>query len=181
MRVILACLVAAISPAFAAAPERAERFTHFVGFNLADTPSFQDIARKFGPSPIRRSGDASTSDSRVCYLTADGKGAFEFYRGEVDWGYVFRLSKPTDSSCPKTKDASAHDLNVEGVQLGMTKATYEHVVGAPTKQTVGDVRHHFEYSHRDASGDEWDVTISLTASFSEGRLARFEVDRVETN
>jgi hypothetical protein len=181
MRIILACLFATVLPAFAGAPERAERFTHFSGFSLADLPSFQDIASKFGPSPIRQSGDASTSDSRVCFLTPDGKVAFEFYRGEVDWGYAFHLSKTTDSACPKTRDASAHDFNVEGVQLGMTKANYERVVGPPTKQTIGEVRHQFEYSHRDANGDEWDVTISLTASFAQGRLARFEVERVETN
>ena len=39
------------------APEAAEQFTHVAGINLADLPSFDELAARFGFSPFARSGD----------------------------------------------------------------------------------------------------------------------------
>ena len=181
MRVVLLLSLAVASAAFGAGPEDAERFTHFAGFNLADLPSFEDIAKKFGAAPIRHSGDAADSDSRVCYRTADGKGAFEFSRGEVDWGYVFRQARTADNACPETEAVSTSQFTAAGVTIGMGKESYERVVGHPTESTTDRMKHEFQYVHVLTNSERWDVVISLTASFFKGRLASFAVNRVETN
>ena len=49
------------------APKAAERFTHVSGINLADLPSFDELALKFGISPVTQSGDAAGYEARTCY------------------------------------------------------------------------------------------------------------------
>jgi hypothetical protein len=100
MLVLLSVIVSSVT--HAASPAAAERFTHLGGVDLAELPSFDDLPKQFGRSPVRSTGDASDADARVCYRTDDGNAVVEFFRGEVDWGFVYRTPKATDSNCPKT-------------------------------------------------------------------------------
>ncbi|MDX6463392.1 MAG: hypothetical protein QOE55_7089 [Acidobacteriaceae bacterium] len=84
--------------------ETAERFTHVVGVNLADLPSFDELASEFGSSPVSQSGDAVERGRKNGYSQGDPE----------------------------------------------------------------QLRH-------------WDIGITLSASFTQGHLTSFRVDRVETN
>src|SRR4051794_29681807 len=65
MRTLIVSLTFIFSALASAASADIERFTHIAGFNLADLFAFDDLAKKFGTSPIVQSGDASTYDARV--------------------------------------------------------------------------------------------------------------------
>jgi hypothetical protein len=43
-------------------PEAAERFTHVAGVNLADLPSFDELASRFGTSPVAQQRPVSAHD-----------------------------------------------------------------------------------------------------------------------
>lgn len=124
----------ASSVAHAAPSEAAERFTHFAGVNLAELPSFDDLSKLFGPSPVRRTGDAANADARVCYRTTNGNAVVEFFHGEVNWGFVYRTPKVTDSNCPKTVAIGSDQLHVAGVELNMSKEGYKGLTGPPRKK-----------------------------------------------
>jgi len=204
MRAFLLTLALALtSPTIYAAPQDAERFTHIAGINLADLPSFEDLAKIFGSSHISHTGDAADSDSRVCYRTVDGNAAIEFFRGEVDWGFLLRVAHPSDRRCPISKANVSAGLVIAGVSLQMSRAAYMKVTGKPSEDDANQVKHKFQYVHvlTDTELSEqvqrgisngyplsdpedwrrWDVVISLTAKFTKGRLSSFTVYRVETN
>jgi len=197
--------VAAMAPCEAAGddPQFAERFTHIAGFNLADPLSFEDFARKFGPSPVRSSGDGAESEARVCYRSAQGDVTVEFFRGEVDWGFSLRKARKRDGRCPIAGALTADQLDIAGVALGMPASRYREITHIPASSKGPRIRYHFEYVHvlTDAELDameargrkngyasqsreslrHWDVGITLTGAFANGRLVSFSVDRVETN
>jgi hypothetical protein len=196
--------VVAVWPARAAdAPEAAERFTHVAGINLADLPSFEELALKFGFSLVTQSGDAGDYEARACYQTLDKKAALEFFHGEVDWGFTLRTPMRNDLHCHSSAALNQGAMSIAGVELGMAKSAYERVVGKPQKGSVNHSENVFEYVHTltDTELNEmvergqksgypqshpeelrhWDVGITLSASFIKGRLTSFRVDRVETN
>ena len=60
--------IVAVWPTGAAyAPEAAEQFTHVAGINLADLPSFDELALRFGLSVVTQSGDAGTYEAEILY------------------------------------------------------------------------------------------------------------------
>lgn len=202
--ILVLLMATAKAPAAAMAdPRDAERFTHIAGFNLADLPSFEEYARRFGVSPIKSTGDAADAEDRVCYRLAQGDTVVELFHGEVDWGFSLHRPRKNDGQCPVAKSLSADQLNIAGVALGMSVAQYEEITGKPTGSKGPRVTHRFEYTHvlTDAELDEmiargrnnsyapedpktlrrWDVGISLTGVFADGHLVSFSVDRVETN
>lgn len=202
MRVLFASV--ALLPLIAlAAPQDAERFTHLSGVNLSDMPTFAELRRQFGTSPVVESGDAGSADARVCYTSSDKRTVVEFFHGEVNWGFVLRVPTAGDRKCPTSSAIASRQLSVAGIRLGMDEATYRRVVGNPKRETANRLDHSFGYVHTltDAElGDmvkhssengypsigpenlrRWNVGINLRASFSKGRLASFTVDRVETN
>jgi hypothetical protein len=189
----------AVAPLVAiAAPHDAERFTHLAGVNLSELPALEDLQKRFGASPITESGDAGDSDARVCYRTSDGRAAVEFFRGEVNWGFVLRLPKPKEERCPASKALDGKDLSISGIRLGMEESAYRQLMGKPSKEVANRLEHYFEYVHILTDAElvaerhrwpatnpeelrRWDVGISIRASFGKGRLVSFTVDRVETN
>jgi hypothetical protein len=184
-------------------PEQAERFTHIAGFNLADLPSFEALANVFGPSPVAQSGDASTSDYRVCYRSLDGSRTVEFFHGEVQWGFTISTQTEALGKCPASAALTPEVATIAGVTLGMTKKEYEATVGRPTEATAQHVHHHVGYvrvlsdkeiaealeelrkkGHNDIDPESWrswDVGITLDGAFRNGRLVSFTVTRVATN
>ena len=194
----------AVWPASAAdAPEAAERFTHVAGINLAELPSFDELALRFGFSFVTQSGDAADFEARACYQTFDKKTVLEFFHGEVDWGFTFRKPMRNDLHCHSSAALNEGSMSIAGVELGMKKSAYERLVGKPQKGSVNHSENVFEYVHTltDTELNEmvergqqngyphsdseelrhWDVGITLSASFAKGRLTSFRVDRVETN
>ncbi len=197
-------VVAAVWPACAAdTPEASERFTHVAGINLADLPSFDELALKFGPSLVTQSGDAGDYEARACYQTLDKRVVLEFFHGEVDWGFTLRSPMRNDLHCHMSAALKTGSMSIGGVELGMEKSAYEKLVGLPQKGSVNHNENVFEYVHTltDTELNEmvergrkngypqsdpeelrhWDVGITLSASFKKGRLRSFRVDRVETN
>lgn len=199
-------MIAAVAawPVYAAdEPEAAERFTHIVGVNLSELPSFDALAVKFGVSQVAQSGDAGGYEARVCYRTLDNRVVLEFFHGEVDWGYALRVPTHDDLRCVPSGALGGMPISVAGIKLGMEKAAYIRLVGKPDKESANHNENRFEYVHTltDAElhaitdqnfkngypqGDpeglrHWDVGIELSASFKHGRLTSFRVDRVETN
>ena len=201
MRTLLVLL--ALMPSLAvAAPEDAERFTTLAGLHLSDLPSFEDVEKVFGPSRVRESGDAASYDARLCYRTANGNAVVEFFHGEVDWGFTFRRARSGDKHCPKIAASNSSQLNVAGIWLGMDRENYKKNVGQPDKEHSGSLVNNFSYVHVLTDSDvanmvergkrygytddaemlrRWDVDITLTARFLQGKLSSFTVDRVETN
>lgn len=186
-----------------AAPRDAERFTHLSGVNLSDIPAFEELQKQFGASPVIESGDAGDYDARVCYRASDKKTVVEFFHGEVNWGFVLRLSKASDKRCPTSNAIKPKQLSVAEIRLGIEESTYRQLMGSPKKETANHLEHDFQYvrtltdtelsdmvKHNSKNGyppinsedlRRWDVGINIRAFFSKGRLASFTVDRVETN
>jgi hypothetical protein len=202
--ILVLLAAAAMVPCKAPAdPMDAERFTHIAGFNLADGPSFDDYGRKFGSTPVDSTGDGAESESRVCYRSVQGDMVVEFFHGEVDWGFSLRRPRKGGGRCPIATGLSDDQLRIEGVALGMRVFQYKEKTGKPASETASRIKHRFEYVHvlTDAELGEmmatrrkngyppesqealrrWDVGITLTGDFANGRLVSFSVDRVETN
>jgi hypothetical protein len=196
--------VVAFWPASAAdAPEAAERFTHVAGINLADLPSFDQLSLRFGVSLVTQSGDAADYEARACYQTLDKKAVLEFFHGEVDWGFTLRAPMRNDAHCHSAAALNKGSMSIAGVELGMEKSAYERLVGKSQKGSEYHSENVFEYVHTltDTELNEmvargqkngypqsdpeelrhWDVGITLSASFKNGHLTSFRVDRVETN
>jgi hypothetical protein len=194
----------AVWPARAAdTPEAAERFTHVAGINLADLPSFDELASRFGVSPVTQSGDASDYEAHACYQTLDKKTVLEFFHGEVDWGFTLRTPMRSDRPCLPSAALNGGLVNIAGIELGLKKSAYQRLVGKPQKRTPDHNENAFQYVHKltdrelnemvergrkssypqsDPEGLRlWDVAIALSASFTNGRLTSFRVDRVEAN
>ena len=203
---ILAVLsaLAALRPTLAAdAREAAERFTHVGGISLADLPSFEKLASRFGVSPVVESGDAGDYEARACYYSLNKKAVLEFFHGEVDWGFILRSPTRKDLHCPSSATLNDASMSIAGVELGMEKSAYEGLVGRPQRGSVSHTENVFQYVHtltdtelsellergrRNGNSQSdpeelrhWDVAITLSASFTKGHLASFRVDRVETN
>ena len=196
--------IVAVGPLRAAdAPEAAERFTHVAGINLADLPTFDELALRFGITLVAQSGDAGDYEARACYQTLDKKAVLEFFHGEVDWGFTLRSPMHNDLHCHSSAALNDGSISIAGVELGMEKSAYERLVGKPQKGSVNHSENVFQYVHTltDTELSEmvergqkngypqsdpeelrhWDVGITLSASFAKGRLTSFRVDRVETN
>jgi hypothetical protein len=195
----------AVGPTHAAdAPEANERFTHVAGINLADLPSFDELASRFGSSPVSRSGDAADFEARTCYQTLDKKAVLEFFHGEVDWGFTLRTPMRSDARyCLSSAALNDRSISIAGIGLGIEKSAYEKLVGGPEKGSANHSENTFQYVHTltDTELNEkveqartngyppndpedfrhWDVVITLSASFTRGHLTSFTVDRVETN
>lgn len=187
----------------AEAPEAAERFTHIVGVNLSELPSFDALAARFGVSHVTQSGDAGSYEARICYRTLDNRAVLEFFHGEVDWGYTLRVPKSDDFRCAPSGALVGDSISVAGIKLGMEKSAYTRLVGKSDKESANYRENRFEYvrtltdaelnakvdrnfKNGNPQGDpeglrHWDVGIELSASFKQGRLTSFRVDRVETN
>jgi hypothetical protein len=202
---VLAMLAAvAVWPARAAdVPEAAERFTHVGGISLADLPKFDELASRFGISPVTQSGDAADYEARICYQTLDKKTVLEFFHGEVDWGFTLRTPMRNDLHCLPSAALSGTSISVAGIELGMQKSAYARLVGKSQKGSVNHSENVFQYVHTLTDTElntmaergrksgypqsdpeelrHWDVAITLSASFTQGHLMSFRVDRVETN
>jgi hypothetical protein len=203
MTTLVVLLAISTSAIAGTASEQAERFTHIAGFSLAELPSFEAFAHVFGPSPVVRSGDASESDSRVCYMSQDRSKVVELFRGEVHWGFTVRTRRKETRACPASAALTADTTTIAGVTLGMLKKDYEATVGHPTKATTQRIEHEFQYVHvltdkelseqtermrkngyKDIKPEDWrrwDVIITLEGAFRNERLDSFTVIRVETN
>ncbi|MDB5973414.1 MAG: hypothetical protein JWR07_174 [Nevskia sp.] len=186
-----------------AAPADAERFTQIAGFKLVNLFSFDELAGKFGPSPVITSGDAATFDARVCYQTADRTAAVDFFHGEVNWGFKIHKPRKTDTHCPVSKRLTLEDIAVAGITLGMGRADYRKLTGKSGGKAAHYIHHEFRYVHtltdneleallqRSQSNEpiagsaeslrQWDVSITLDATFKQHHLTSFTVDRAETN
>lgn len=207
MRKLIICnlmLFVLAYPAFAGVtPQDAERFTHLLGINLAAGFGFDDLARRFGASPIIQTGDAEIADTRVCYRSADGKSVVEFGRGAVDYRFVVRDASSKDEHCPVSKAITADKLKVAELTPGMKRAAFEAQLGKPANATADHLVYQFEYVHTltdqqiaalleqarkngydsDKAEDmrNWDVVIFIHAVFKQERLSSLTVDRAETN
>jgi hypothetical protein len=194
----------AIWPARAAdGPEAAERFTQVSGINLADLPSFDELASRFGISPVTQSGDAADYEARTCYQTLDKMAVLEFFHGEVDWGFTLRTPMRNDLHCLPSAALGGSPISVAGIKLGMRKSAYARLVGESQKGSVNHSENLFQYVHTLTDTElnamaergrksgypqndpevlrHWDVVITLSASFVQGHLTSLRVDRVETN
>jgi hypothetical protein len=203
-RVFAMLAVLTIWPASAAdAPEAAERFTHVSGINLADLPSFDELASRFGISPVSQSGDAAEHEARVCYQTLDRKAVLEFFHGEVNWGFRLRTPMRNDRQCLPSAALGGSSISVAGIKLGMRKAAYAQLVGKSQKGPASHSENVFQYVHTLTDSElsamserarksgypqseivdlrHWDVRITLSASFAQRQLTSLRVVRVETN
>lgn len=183
-------------------PQDAEIFTHIAGFNLADSYSFDALAEKFGATKVVATGDASTSDFRVCYKTSDGKAAVTFFHGELNWGFTVTKIRNVEKHCTKTSALTPSQLNIAGIALGMDKDAYRNILGKPHSENNNHIQHEFSYVHNltdselnelvdrsikngsEINPDDYrrsDVFIGIDAFFTDGLLIRFSVTRVESN
>ncbi len=128
--------------------EPGEEFTTIIGIDLKENFSIQNVQSKFGPAPIKRSGDAATSEEKVCYLTSDHLGVIEFGRGEVDNFFVMPKAVKQDASdcgVMSRPRVTANDLDVNGIKLGIDRDKYKRLVGKkPTDGTSTEIHHEFE-------------------------------------
>jgi hypothetical protein len=148
-RILMLALAAlAVWPARAVnTPEAAERFTHVAAINLADLPSFDELASRFGVSPVTQSGDAGDYEARTCYQTLDKKAVLEFFHGEVDRGFRLRVPMRSDVHCASSAALNSPMLSIAGITLGMEKSAYERLVGKPQKGSANRSEKAFQYVH----------------------------------
>lgn len=184
-------------------PQAAERFTHLLGVSLASGIDFNDLAKRFGVTPVIQNNDAETPDARVCYRSADGKVAIEFFHGDINAGFTLRDALAKDSRCPVSKAITANKLKVAKLSLGMLRTAFGTLLSKPANTTRNGLTYQFQYVYSltdaqvaaalaEARKQGYDsdkpedlrhrnVGIYIQAGFNGERLSSLVVDRVETN
>ena len=175
-----------------------------LGITAGSSQTLHDVTRRLGPAKSWHTGDASTSESKVCYKIATdaGEAVIVFASGlEMAWpaGQVMsiRLYAPgipfaARSRCARLERASA-DLRIgNGLHLG---ATPDGVTDALWKRPVSKKGGlHFEscrtrYLKKSPPGHEYGKgkgtcesdCSSVEAQFERGAAVFFELSRVQSD
>jgi hypothetical protein len=156
-----------------------ERFTHFAGFDLGKA-TLADVQARYGPSRVRESGDAGEYEAWVCYSTPDGE--VQFNSGEMGGGtdlIGFTLGPPSPTGdCPKPRQALPYEIS--GMRPGLTRAEFMATLDNPVEWT-GDIgTSRFDYQSRTPDGVPLDVSITILATFRDGKLIRLAAWKIET-
>lgn len=168
--------LAAAGTCHALTPQEAEKFTHVAGFSMAGPKLFAELKNKLGKSQVRESGDGANGQSRVCYQTAHGEAVLEFFEGELETGFTARKPGARDAQCSRSNALAPNRLDVAGIRLGMSRASYEKLVGKPDRAAATNVEHAFHYEQ-----GGWSVDILLNARFTEDHLTSITVTRAAQN
>jgi hypothetical protein len=146
------------------AVDTGERFTTVAGISL-DKTTISDIQKKLGPSKIVVTGDASLYDARISYDIRGG--TIQFFQGEMNDGVGVCVT--TDRSIkpcsPWPKNAPIPQVNIAGLQLGISEDQFRKVVNRPVQWRGYIATVHFE-------GRGW---IDINGIFYNGRLIQFEI------
>jgi len=183
------------------AVETGERFTRFAGFTLAGETTLADVVHRLGPAPLVEYGESGDYRASLCYRTSAGLLSFlsEQMGGSVHTLLGFSLAPATPERLRRCAPAPANTLPAEiaigGLQLGMSRTQAAAVLGRPDPGIQSVVRRYYEsqvplsgaeradylYAHPHAEApQQWNVTISVFATFAQDRLTEFEIWKIRT-
>lgn len=178
----------------ALAGDDGERFTSYAGFQLG-IGTLDDVRQRLGAADVIQTGDGGESETRVCYRVSGGN--VSFLSGEmgddVDLIGLSISRAPRENCASWPSDRAVPALAISGLRPGMTKQQFESVVGVQVIWQKDDDGYAFFESRRKPTREEWafmpadirddamyDVSVTVTGSFADGKLVEIEVWKIET-
>ena len=202
VRCLIGCARLAGTSAYAG--ERGSQFTSFAGFDLG-APTLGQVADKLGAAKLVETGDGAEYTASICYRTPFG--LVYFLSGEMGGqehdllGFGIGESDSTKAKvCASWPSSRAvPDLSIGGIYLGMSKAAFASAVSSDV-HWENEVAHVFFESKRFMTQAEvnsqpqqvrqmiqrgetqsyFDVDISLTATFRDGKLVELSSWKIES-
>ncbi len=187
--------------ALAASEDDGARFTHFAGFSLAAGTSLDEVKRRVGPAPLVEYGESSAYRASICYST--GTVLVGFMSEELGGpnhtllGFSLTLPSPERQSHCASLPAGQlpGDPVIGGLHLGMSRKDAATVLARPDPGIRSSVRRFYEsretltggeradflFAHPHAQApDQWNVTVSVFATFAQDRLVELEIWKIRT-
>lgn len=178
------------------------QFTSFANFQLGKMTLTQ-VAKNLGHTKVIESGDAGEYEAKICYRTP--KGTIYFLSGEMGGqdhellGFGIAINDNQQVCAKFPENLTPKTLNLAGFQLGQTKKEFAHVVETNVRWEKNIGRAYIE-SKRPMSPVEinkfpedvkksilagtaqnyFDVGISIVGTFTNNKLSKVEVWKVET-
>ena len=118
-----------------------QKHRDILGFVLG-RDSFQDAQRLFGKANVWHSGDASTSEDKICYFSSNGEQQMvivfasnsEMSMGVVDEVRFLKGNVAFIDKCAKIKISSKKPQTKSGLFAGMSVKKMKEILGRPTEE-----------------------------------------------
>jgi len=203
VRITTLLLLASLLPpcALAAPSDDGARFTRFAGFSLASDTSLDEVKRRLGPAPLVEYGESSAYRASLCYSTGTILVGFlsEELGGPNHTLLGFSLAPVRPERQGQCASLSAGQLPgdpvIGGLRLGMSRKEATAVLARPDPGIRSSVRRFYEsrepltgperadylFAHpRAQAPEQWNVTVSVFATFAQDRLVELEIWKVRT-
>ncbi|MBC7489026.1 MAG: hypothetical protein H7240_02460 [Glaciimonas sp.] len=186
----------------AVAQSDGSQFTSFASFQLGKVTLAQ-VAKSIGHTKVIETGDAGEYVAKICYRTPNG--IIYFLSGEMGGpdhellGFGIGINDNKQPCAKYLENLVPKTLNLAGVQLGQTKKEFARIVETSVRWEKNTGRAYIE-SKRPMSSVEinrfpedvkqsilagsaqnyFDVGISIIGTFTNNKLSKIEVWKVET-
>lgn len=172
--------------------EPGEQFTEIIGVRLGQ--QLEEIQNKFGKTMIRKSGDASTGQSIICYRIQNSPTVIEFSRGELHYSYMLRKAERKDqNNCSLIKKELLLSGELQtGLRLDMSLQEFKKLLGPSVKSNGSVVEKHFVWKKAMTAQEAelqghylhdktyfWNVLVFVKGTFNEDVLINLRVSKSE--
>jgi hypothetical protein len=188
-RILTVALALTVLPAHAA--DDGGRFTSFLGLRL-NVGTLDEVQAHLGKARLLESWDSGDYEGRVCYLGSRGVISFisDVQRLELSGLEVREAATASAEGCRELRGrAAAQSGQLGGLRLGMSKQEFIALVGEPVNWDGDSGQRMYESEQKMTASDRalfkdapellvrgsFNVIVTVTGSFVEGRLAAFRV------
>ena len=187
-------VAAAITAAPAWADDSGARFTSFLGARL-NVGTLNDVQARLGRTRLIELNDADDYEARVCYLSSNGVVSFVSGVARLELS-GFEVREPGTVAADGCRELhgryAAAATQLGGLHLGMSKAEFTVLLGDPVRWDGDSAERVYESEQKMTAADRglfkdspellmrgtFNVTVTVTGTFVEGRLAGFRVWKV---
>lgn len=154
---------------------------NFSGIIIEKT-TINEVITKIGSTDIVKNGDASNSNTSVCYHDNKNK-MIRMNSGEMGGGKIITsisvVGGDIHSNCTVFKKKNFTFTNKRGIRLNLTKREVKAILGDPDKAVLDN----WEYSYSSKSNlpdcdGGWDITGTYKIQFKKGELISFSVHKI---
>lgn len=180
----------------AGAADDGGRFTGFLGQRL-NVGTLDGVQARLGKAKLHESWDSGDYEAWVCYLGSNGVISFvsNVQRLELSGVEVREAASGNAEGCRELHGRAAKDsAQLGGLHLGMSKEEFTALVGEPVNWDGDSAQHMYESEQKMTLYDRalfkdspellsrgsFNVIVTVTGTFSEGRLTSFRVWKVVT-
>jgi hypothetical protein len=186
---------------FVALPARADddggRFTAFLGFHL-NNGTLDDVQGRLGRTRLNESYESGDYEASICYLGSNGVVSFlSGQEGGAVLGLLgFQLRRGSTDVAQHCRQLPRHyadaSRSLGGLRLGMSKAEFSALVGAPVQWDGETARRLYESEQSMSAGERaqyadspelslrgsFNVLVTVTARFVDDQLVEVAVWKI---